>query len=83
VTSSALVLSKSKATRAPTLDEDLFGDEVPGSDDSVGITSESESDSPTKAVVSRQLRRLRSSDAVMSSKPARKLTVIDVLDLTV
>ncbi|KAF5315065.1 hypothetical protein D9619_007434 [Psilocybe cf. subviscida] len=80
---SALMLSKLKSNRTPTLDEELFGDEVPGSDDSVTITSGSDSDSPTKAVVSRQLRRLRSSDAVLSSKPARKLTVIDVLDLTV
>lgn len=48
--------------------KDLFGDDVPGSDDSVGGSSSasgSELESPTKVFVTRQLQRSGSSDALL------------------
>ncbi|KAF8968986.1 hypothetical protein BDZ97DRAFT_1797269 [Flammula alnicola] len=61
---SGRLLSARKYT--PIVMKDLFGDELPGSDDSVATSSSSgsESDSPTKEFVIRQLQRTGSSDSI-------------------
>ena len=56
-------LAASARKYTPVVEQELFGDDNPGSDDTVG-SSGSDSDSPTKEFLARQLQRTNSADSI-------------------